>query len=276
MNFYLFVYNITVKTKKGGANVKKDQTKSEELVYYEKLLEDKVAQNEKERQLLAGEKWGHVGGRLYKLSRVLFCLVAAYSLFFDLVFCLGWSLDLIGESVFNDSRNKLIIMLIITVLLVTAFVLVLKKRPNTLAATVITTPTAIGSALATWQWYNNSGTAEIATNAANNEYGKYWICNFPVVFLILFIAVMLVIEVVDKRYLSRVTSRTVRGLYDRKIAELKEESEDGEAGMLSDEEWLEVLKNYTEGTPDRKKKRSLKHKEKKNAPKPQEQDFFEE
>ncbi len=253
--------------------MKKDVAKNSELVYYEKLAEQKIADNEKKRQQMAGERWGHIGGIFYKTSKILYVLLAVYSLFFNLVLMLGWTLDLVGRSVYNTTHNKLIIISVITAVLITALVLILLKRPKIITATILTIPAAVTSALSTWQWYNTSGTNYIATGHQNNQFAKYWICNFPVVFLSLFAVILLIIVLRDKRELSATTTRTIRGLYDKKVGELREDSDDGEVGMLSDEQWIAVLKKYTEGQPEKKKKRSLKHREKKNR---QDIDEFEE
>ena len=243
--------------------MKKDVIKNSELVYYENLAEQKIADNEKKRQKMAGENWGHIGGVFYKTSKILYVLLAAYSLFFNLVLMLGWTLDLVGRSVYNTSHDKLIIITVITLVLITALVLILLKKPKIIIATALTIPGSVTSAFATWQWYNTSGTNYIATGHQNNQFAKYWICNFPVVFLSVFAIILLIIILKDKRELKKLTTRTIRGLYDKKIGELREDSDDGEVGMLSDEQWISVLKEYTEGQTDKKKKRSLKHKDKK-------------
>lgn len=242
--------------------LKNKGAKNSELLHYEKLLHQKIELNEKERQRLSGERWGHIGGYIYKTCKILYTLLCCYSLFFSLVLTLGWSLDLVGRKVYNGTENKLIIISIIIVALVTSLVLLLIKRPKTVAAAIITLPACVASALASWQWYNTSGNNYIATGHYNNDFSKYWICNFPVVFLIVFVVIMMIIEIKDKRYLAEITSKTVKGLYDKKIGELRELSEDGEVGILSDEQWISVLKDYTEGMPTKKKKRSVKKREK--------------
>lgn len=243
--------------------MKKKQHNNSELNFYQNLAWKKIADIEKKRQMMAGENWSHIGGVFYKISKTLYILLAVYCLFFNLVLTLGWTLDLIGRTVYNSSNNKLVIISVITAALIVGFILTVKKKPNLITAIIITIPASLSSALATWQWYNTSGTNYIATGHYNNEFAKYWICNFPVVFLSLLLAVLLVITIRDNRELNRLHSKTLKGLYDKKVGELREKSDDGEVGMLSDEEWIEVLKEYTEGVQNKKKKRSLKKRNKK-------------
>ncbi|MGN1080615.1 MAG: hypothetical protein ACI4QV_00850 [Acutalibacteraceae bacterium] len=245
-------------SKKDGLIDKSDKT----LLEYSQKLEQKIHNDEQKRQDSAGEKWFHTGGIIYKLSRVLYIIVALYSLFFDLVFCMGWSFDLIGNSVYSDSREKLLIMGIITAALITALVFVCLKKPKITACGCITVPAASASAIVTWQWYTASnGTTDIVKNIDNGVYSKYWICNFPVLLLIIFSVLMTIIVIRDRRSEDKIYSSVIRSLYGKKISELREQNDGDDPGMLTNEQWIEALREYTDETKPSKQKRSVKARE---------------
>ena len=99
-------------------------------------LREYVEQNELERRLWAGEKWGHVGGRVYKICRVLCPILSVISvisaIFYDMI--RYFQLELSAQNGLSyDVEESVAYMYIVTafcVLTVAANVLTFTKFKN--------------------------------------------------------------------------------------------------------------------------------------------------
>jgi len=226
-----------------------DNQEIKDSLYYEKQLKKVLHNEELDRRVLAGERWTHVGGKFYKILKFLFFLVSIWTMFFNLVLILGWTLN-IDEYV--DAKSNLTITSVLTFSLAICMFLMIFKKPKIVPTILISIPTAVTSVVVFWRWYSSDpGTLDVTKSYQNSIYIKFIFCNIPVVLIPLIVIILFIIIIKDAKYDNKVYERTVRAIF----AENKSED-----GILSNEAWAEILKSYT---PEKQNRLELK-KSKKN------------
>lgn len=235
-----------------------------DAAYYDEAIKRRIHEEELNRQKLSGEIYSHTGGVVFKATRILCILLTIYTLFFDFVMVLSYTFDLTDYERFSDAKNNLIIMSLITALLMVSLVLVCLKRPKTLTALLISLPTAVAQAIITYNWYTTATDSNVSKSFADGIYYKYYLFNFPVVFIPVLILILAFIVFRDRRYETR--------LYDRLIRRIYSENQPEDGSILTSEEWCVLLKEYSEmssltsapASGSKKKKRSVRVKEDKD------------
>lgn len=218
-----------------------------------KKILDIVRREEYRRRLEQYETWGHVGGRLYSISKIVYTLAFVFVLVIDLAYLMGswlWINDAAHAGSSYDpvklaiTRNAVFIVLTMTLLLIAAFVLLLKKKmlPFLLF-------TWIPGILLAVHFYE-----DLSTQISENGISIYLIRHgIALLLLLIFSVVLFVIGLRERRAETAAYNRLVAKIYA---------SRTGDGKMFTDEEWEEILDRY-DGEPDRPLKRSQKAKRRK-------------
>lgn len=226
-------------------------TPANQAAQYERQLRLRVHEEQKNLHRISGEKWSHIGGGLYNGCRIGYFIVSLYILFFDLVMALGCVLDLVDVQRFSDSKSILVVLSVLMGLLVAALILIAQKKTKAFTALLISLPTSVASAIITYRWYTNQG--DVSKAFEDGVYTKYIFCNLPVILLPVFAFILW--------WIIRRDTRAENEVYDRLIRKLYAENVQEDGGLLSDEQWAQILQQEAEKTVDpsqTKKKRSAR------------------
>lgn len=200
----------------------------------DKLLEY-IRRKEYKRRLDAHEVWGHVGGKFYTLTKILFTIGFVLTELVNITYLVfGISRYATQQDRLADpgqTRNAILVVAIGSILLITAYILLVKRRPiGYLVCTILP------SALLPLHFYNEM-TSSIAENGIQNYLFKHALWYGLMVASILVLAVIQFRENIRE---NREYARTEAELYKR--ASRKSDTPFTEA------DWAEVLAKYGDKT----------------------------
>lgn len=214
----------------------------------EKRILDRIGQTLREDYRRNGEDWGHVGGRFFRLSRVLFYFFTVYAFLLDgaHVLALALALDnnytkqLSGQttSIATDEkyaasmgyfRQSLVMMVVLTLALVVVAVLVYKRRR--LAALILSAVTSLLS-LAMYSQMMNSTYLYI-----RNFKGIFTLLYAFTVLIPLMLLCMYLIQWRDARRVKAEFQRLTAKIYGRYATA---------GGIITASQWEEALAREAE------------------------------
>lgn len=197
----------------------------------EKLLEY-VRRNEYKRRLDEHEVWGHVGGKLYTLIKILFTIGFALAQLVNISYLAVWINRYVSEyaNLANpgSTLNSIIIVGSMAALLIAAYVLLAKRRPIGYAVC-----TLIPSIVLPIHFYGEMSDI-IAASGLRNYILKHalWYAVMAVTMLI-----MLIIQLRENTHEKKMYEKLEAKLYDRAAAS-------GGDSVFSEGDWEELLSRF--------------------------------
>lgn len=217
----------------------------------QKLLEY-VRRKEYKRRLEEHEIWGHVGGRIYSVAKIL------YTIFFLAVELLNVTYIAFSGSRlashaqtplenFGETRNALIVVVFGAVLLIAGYVLLAKRRPIGYVSC-----NAIASALLLLHYYNDMRTITEANGVQDYLY-RYGLWYAALMLCILILALIQLRE-----------NAKEKKAYAKLEADLYARASKASDVPFTEADWEQLLEEY-DGTSDKPMSRSEKTRAKKEA-----------
>lgn len=219
----------------------------------EKLM-DFVRRAEYKRRLDAHEVWGHVGGRLYTLIKIVYTIAFALAMLVNLTYLIFWCNRYFSERGLladpGSARNAILIVALMSVVLLAAYIFLARQKPAgylpcTLAA----------SLLLSLHFYGEMGDI-LATQGFLPYFFKHllWYILLCLAALLLFL-----IQARENAALSAQYAKLEARLYDRASAET------GVTGVFTEADWQRLLEEY-DGATQKPLSRSEKARRRKQAP----------
>ena len=196
-------------------------------------LMDFVRRAEYKRRLDEHEIWGHVGGRLYTLIKILYTIAFALAMLVNLTYLLFWCSRYFGERELladpGSARNAILIVGLMSVVLIAGYVFLARQKPAgyipcTLAA----------SAVLSLHFYGEMGDI-----LASQGFTPYLFKHLLWYILLCFSALCLfLIQAKEDAFLSSQYARLEAQLYSRASAGT------GVTGVFTEEAWQRLLEEY--------------------------------
>lgn len=217
----------------------------------EKLLEY-VRRKEYKRRLEAHEIWGHVGGRIYSLVKILYTIVFLALELLNLTYLAVTGSRLLSNAQqplesFAETRNAFLLALLGSLLLIVGYVLLVKRRPIGYVCVDL-----VASALLLAHYYNERHTI-ITENGIGDYISRYGLWYAALLLCVLLLACIQLRE-----------NAKEKKQYTALEAELYRRAAAASDAPFQEADWEKLLCEY-DGSSDKPMSRSEKVRAKKEA-----------
>ena len=219
-----------------------------------KKLMDFVRRAEYKRRLEAHEVWGHVGGRLYTLTKIVYTIAFALAMLVNLTYLFFWCNRYFSERELladpASARNAILVVGLMSLVLAAGYIFVAKQKPS-----VYLPCTLASSVVLSLHFYGEMG--DILASQGFLPYLFKHLLWY--IFLCLTALILFLIQARENAALSARYAKLEAQLYSRASAET------GVTGVFTEDDWQRLLEAYDGAGPEKPLSRSEKIRRRKEA-----------